>query len=147
MKDITPLSSDDQTSIHARDGAGRILRSRFYGSSGQLESLGMAQRSGVVAGSPCTLSAGMERKAVADVLRAAWNTAGTTLTLRVYKRTGQTRTLLQEGTVDSGATTVKGISQPSPALPMHASPAFAGGDFELEVETNATLPYSGEFQE
>lgn len=98
-------------------------------------------------GSPVTLGAGTTRQAVARVLRDHWDTPGTTLTLRVYRRVGQTRTLVSAGTVTSGPTTRKGVAVASPALPMIATPALAGGEFEIEVETSGAVRYAAEIVE
>lgn len=122
-----------------------LSRTTFLGRSGRHSSVVYGSWVGTQTGAAVTLGAGTARQALARVLRDDWDTPGTTLTLRVYRRNGATRSLVTEGTVDSGPTSVKGVSKSSPALPMIASPAFADGEYELEVETSGGVRYAAEF--
>lgn len=122
-----------------------LSRSAFGGRSGVKASLQGASYSGTQVGTLITLGAGVSHRAVARIVRDTWDTPGTTITIRAYRRVGPTRTLIGAGTVASGPTSAKGVTIVSPALPMITTPALANGDFEIEVETVGSVRYSAEF--
>lgn len=94
-------------------------------------------------GSPVTLTAPLAgRLALARVLRDEWNTAGKTLTIRIFKNVGGSFVLDSSGEVASGPTTVKGVAQNNPGLPYIG--LEGDGEYRVDVETSAALGYTTE---
>lgn len=142
--EFNPLSIRESFAVHERDGGGRILRGRFYGHHGQAESLGHAARTGNHVGASAVFTAQSARKALANVLRNEWDTAGRVLTLRVFRKEGESWIPAGSGIVSSGPTTVKGVAQNTPALPDIG--CEGAGEFRIEVETDGVVRYAAEFQ-
>jgi hypothetical protein len=134
---LSITSNYDSALLRSDGGGGRLARGRLFGSAGRGESLAFAARTGTQAGAPVTLAGLPEATAVADVLRGDWNTAGRTLTVRVF-RSG---VLVTEGTTTSGPTTHKGAAVPSPAVPAIAA-GLPPGSYEVEVETDGVMRYA-----
>ncbi len=108
-----------------------------------MQCLPFGSYTGNQAGSPVILSAPLSgRMAMVRVDRDAWNTVGTTLTLRIFKNVGGSFVLDSQGEVASGATTVKGVAQPNPGLPNIC--IEGNGEYRVDVETSASLPLTTE---